>query len=90
MIELTDILKYFTSKEFRDYFENVKNNLVPSFINRDWYLSSVFLDLANLESIYYEEQTANLDNKIIRAFSTYLTECKNNYSKNFQKGKKLF
>jgi hypothetical protein len=89
MIELTDTLKYFTSKEFRDYFENVKNNIVPSFINRDWYLSSVFLDLANLETLYYEEQTANLDNKIIRAFATYLIECKKQLLKKFPERKKI-
>lgn len=89
MIELSENLKKISSKSFRNYIENVKNNVVPSFINQDWYLSAAFLDHANLENLYFEEVTPNLDNKIIKGFTTYSRECKSRLLKKFPERKKI-
>lgn len=89
MIELPETLKLINSEAFRNFVENLKNNLVPSFIKQDWYLSSIFLDLANLENLYLEEKNLNLDNKIIKGFTSYATECKRSLLKKFPERRKI-
>jgi hypothetical protein len=87
--EFKRVFDLFRSGESQKHFKKLEYEVIPSFIELDWFISYRFLAVCDLEDLFYVTSPRGVDNSITSAFDTYKRKCKQSLLKNHRQRAKV-